>query len=115
MGVADGRWLAIWIALVGVIAGVTAFARDGGDGGFDRDDAISCAERAARTLGQEVETPQAAERGSTWEVSATGGAGVLHLVIRAADGHLSDVELLRTGNADVLTRDERLAILEDGC
>ena len=109
------RALGIWVALVGLVGGVAAVAGDGDDGTFDRDDAIACVERAADTLGQPIETPNVVEGDGSWEVSAAGRDGVLRLVIRTADERITEVVLLGGGRADILQREERLAVLEDGC
>ena len=113
--VAEVRWLAVWIA-VALLGGLAASVLAGPSSDpFERDDAVACGERIADELGYRVQLPQATERDGDWEVTAAGDGALLRLVIRAADERITDVEVLRGGTADVLTRDERLVALEAGC
>ena len=105
----------IWIALA-LVAGILAAIFDSGpDEPFGRDDAVACAAAAASRLGYEVAPPSAVERDGSWEATAAGEGVVLRLVIRAVDERITDVAVLRAGGADVLSRDERLVVLEAGC
>jgi hypothetical protein len=106
---------AVWIVLV-LIGGVLATALDDGRGEpFGSDDAMACATSAADRLGYAVGIPSAVDRDGSWEVTAAGAGLVLRLVVRTADERVTDVAVLRGGSADVLTRDERLVVLEAGC
>ena len=112
---AERRWLAIWIALA-LLGGLAASVLTGTSSDpFEQDDAVACGQRIADELGYRVQTPRATERDGTWEVAAAGNGVLLRLVVRAADERITDVEVLRGGTADVLTRDERLVALEAGC
>ena len=111
----ERRWLAVWIVVLVVVALVAVVLDSPSDGTFDAEDAVACGTRVAEELGYPVQTPRAIDRDGTWEVSAAGNGVLLHLMIRAADERITDVEVLRGGSADVLTRDERLVALEGGC
>jgi len=106
---------AVWIALA-LVAGLAAVVLDPGPAEpFGREDAVACASSSADRLGYPVGPPTATERGGSWEVVAAGDGVVLRLVVRAADERITDVAVMRAGGADVLTRDERLVVLEAGC
>ena len=107
--------MAVWIALALLGGLVAAIVGRPSSDAFEQDDAIACGERIADELGYAVQTPRAIERDGDWEVTAAGNGVLLRLLIRAADEHITDVEVLRGGTADVLTRDERLVALEAGC
>ena len=107
--------MVVWIALV-LLGGVLAVLLDGPPAGpFDRDDAIRCGTTVADRLGYEVTTPTAEERNGSWDVAAAGDGLVMSLTVRIADERITEVAVLRGGFADVLTREERLVVLEGGC
>ena len=115
MPVVRERRVAACIVVV-LFGGVLAAALDAGrDEPFGREAAAACATAAADRLGYSVGTPSAIDRGGAWEVTAPGAGIVLHLVVRTADERITEGAVLRGGRADVLTRDERLVVLESGC
>lgn len=113
----ERRVAGIWIAGVLVAGVVGVVLHEGPDEPMTAAEAEACGRSVADGLGYDVVDVVArrSSNGGEWEVTAPSPDAVVRVVVRAVDGRLVDVAALRGAGADVLTRDERLAVLEAGC
>ena len=111
----DIRVLTIAIVALLVAGVVSVFVMGGGGGPLDERDAAACGTSIVDDIGLRPIGVSARLDGVAWRVSVATDAGVIGLIIRAADGDVQEVAMVGPGGSQRIDRDTRLAIFEHGC